>query len=166
MYRVCIAVVDATRARLFSFEREAVAGGMRDQLSEISDLVNLARRRRPSELFSDTRPGTHRTGRLQYAFDDHRDAHIDELDAEFARSVIAELDRLLQATRAHRLILCASPNMLGDLRDAADTLRRDHLIIDEHPRDLVKLTTPKIRDQLAAYGLLPAPLPRPIAPRP
>lgn len=161
MFRACIAIVDATRARLFTFEREATVTGLRDELTEVIDLVNPARRRRPSELFSDTRPGTNRTGRLRYTFDDHRDAHIEQLDAEFARNVIAEIRRLVQIPRTDRLVLCASPNMLGELRDAADALRRDRLIIDELPRDLVKLTTPQIRDHLADYGLLPHRSPRP-----
>jgi len=161
MYRECIAIVDATRARLFTFEREATVAGLRDELTEVADLVNPARRRRPSELFSDTRPGMSRTGRLRFAFDDHRDAHLEQLDAEFARDVIVEVGRLLQNPRTERLVLCASPNMLGELRDAADALPRDRLIIDELPRDLVKLTTPQIRDQLADYGLLPRRSPRP-----
>jgi hypothetical protein len=85
MYRTCIAVVDATRARLFTLERTSDAEGLHEELSERRDLVNIARHRRASELFSDTRPGTVRTGGLQYAVDDHRDAHVDKLDADFSR---------------------------------------------------------------------------------
>jgi protein required for attachment to host cells len=165
LHHACIAIVDATRARLFTFEREATVTGLRDELTEVTDLVNPARRLRPSELFSETRPGTNRTGRLRYAFDDHRDAHLDQLDAEFARNVIAEIGRLLQTPRTDRLVLCASPSMLGELRDAADTLRRDRLVIDELPRDLVKLTPPQIRDHLADYGLLSRRPPRPVIAR-
>ena len=162
MYRACIAVVDASRARLFTFRRAAEAEGIHEELSEQQDLVNLARRQRPSELFSDT-PGSNRTGGLRYAFDDHRDAHLDELDVEFARYVTTELGALLRTTAPQRLIVCASPRMLGHLREVGGELRRDRsLAIDEVPRDLVKLTTFELRDRLASYGLLPPQPSRPV----
>jgi len=161
MYRACIAVVDASRARLFTYERSSEAEGVSEEMTEQRDLVNPARRLRPSQLFSDTRPGSSRTGNLQYGLDDHRDAHIDELDAEFARTVIGEIAALLRSSRPERLILCASPHMLGELRKASTTLTHDPLVIDEVPRDLVKLTPPELRDQLTSYGLLPAPPARP-----
>lgn len=162
MRRTYVAIVDATRARLFTYQREAVADGVREDFVEVSDLVNPARHQRPSELFSDTRPGSSRTGNLQYTFDDHRAAHIAEIDAAFARSIVADLARLLKATPADRLILCASPNMLSELREALEPLRLDRSIVDERAVDLTKLTEAQIRDHLAAYELLPARPPRPM----
>jgi hypothetical protein len=79
MYRVCIALVDATRARLFTFECAMEGADTREELVERTDFVNPQRRRRPSELFSDTRPGSSRTGQLQYAVDDRRDHHVSQL---------------------------------------------------------------------------------------
>ncbi|HEU4730175.1 MAG TPA: host attachment protein [Kofleriaceae bacterium] len=159
MYRVCIAIVDAARARLFQFERTADPGGLHDQLTELRDLVDPARRQRPSELFSDSGPSADHSGQHGFAFDDHRDEHLAHLDADFARSIVAELAQL--AVDADRLIVCASPRMLGQLRDSIGTLQRPDLVIDEVPRDLVKLTPAQLREQLATYGLLPTPLPRP-----
>src|SRR4051794_11979702 len=78
MYRACIAVVDATRARLFIFERTTEPEAMRESLREHTDLVNPARRH-PGELFADSRPGSSRIGGLPSTFDDHRGAHIDNL---------------------------------------------------------------------------------------
>jgi protein required for attachment to host cells len=155
MYTACIAVVDASRARLFTYERSSEVEGVSEELKEQRDLVNPARRLRPSELFSDSRPGSSRTGGLQYGLDDHRDAHVDELDAEFARAVTGELDELLRSSGAKRLVICASPNMLGELRKASAKSTRAPLTIDEIPRDLVKLTPPQLREQLASYGFLP-----------
>jgi protein required for attachment to host cells len=157
MYRTCIAVVDASRARLFTLNRTSDVEGVHEELLERSDLVNLARRQRPSDLFSDTRPGTNRTGDLSYSFDDHRDAHVRELDADFSRRVIAELLELIRSEGTQRLILCASPRMLGELRAAGPELHRGALVIEEIPRDLVKLTPAQLRDHLESYGLLPAP---------
>jgi protein required for attachment to host cells len=156
MYRACIAVVDASRARLFTYERATDAEGLSERLTEERDLVNPARRLRPVDLFSDSRPGTGRTGDLQYRLDDHRDAHIEQLDAEFSRAIVDQLVELLRSNHAQRLILCASPNMLGELRGVGVDLRRGDLAIDEVARDLVKLTPVQLRDRLTDYGLLPA----------
>ena len=143
MNRTCIAIVDASRARLFTFDRTQGGSGIHEQLVEQRDLADAARR----------------TGGLPFGFGDHRDAHTDRLDTPFPRAVVAEIERLLRSSGARRLILCASPRMLGELRAAGNGLRREDLLIDELPRDLVKLTVPQIRDRLGSYSLLP-PLPR------
>jgi protein required for attachment to host cells len=161
MYRACIAVVDATRARLFSFERTSDASGVHEQLIERVDLVNPARRRRPSELFSDSRPGSSRTGGHQFAFDDHRDAHIDRLDEEFAGAASTEIRRIIRESGVNRLIVCASPRMLGALR--VSELQRDCITLDELPRDLVRLTTSELREALTDHRLLPPAPPRRLA---
>jgi protein required for attachment to host cells len=153
MYRACIALVDASRARLFTFERTAEAEGLKDELIEQRDFVNPARRRRPSQLFSDTRPALGRTGTLQYGTDDHRDAHVEAFDIEFSRLIAGELAALVKSARADRVIICASPRMLGELREASKLPR--NVVVDEVPRDLVKLTVPRLREQLVSYGLLP-----------
>jgi protein required for attachment to host cells len=158
MNRTCIAIVDASRARLFTFDRTQGGSGIHEQLVEQRDLVDPARPQRPSEQLSDTPPGSSHTAGLQDSFNDHR-AHADRLDAAFARAVVAEIEGLLRSSGARRLILCASPRMLGELRAAGNGLRREGLVIDELPRDLVKLTVPKIRERLGSYSLLP-PLPR------
>ncbi|HEY5950112.1 MAG TPA: host attachment protein [Kofleriaceae bacterium] len=158
-------MVDASRARLFTYERSSEAEGLSEHLVEQRDLVNPARRLRAGELFSESRPGSSRTGGLQYTLDDHREAHIDALDAEFARLIISEVLTLLRTTKAQRLIVCASPRMLGDLRDAGHELTRSSIVTDEIPRDLCKLTAPQLRDQLASYGVLPPKPARPTQPQ-
>jgi protein required for attachment to host cells len=159
MYRACIAIVDATRARVFSFDQDSDPGGTREKLIEVLDLVHPERRRRPSDLFSDTRPGSGRTGPRQFAFDDHREAHLEQLDAEFARDIVKAIASIMTRLRLSRLIVCAGPRMLGELRAAG--LARPGLLVEELARELAKLTAAELRDQLAAYGLLP---PRPSRP--
>ena len=154
MHRTCIAVVDATRARLFTLDRSDDSGALRETLAERTDLVNPIRRQTPAQIFSDSRPGTSRIGGRQYAFDDHRDAHIDSLDAGFARAITAAIREALDDTGAERLILCASPRMLGALRLL--DLGHANVAIDELPRDYVKLTPTQIREVLGKQGLLPA----------
>jgi protein required for attachment to host cells len=156
MYRVCIALVDATRARLFTFERAAEGPDTREQLVERTDFVNPQRRRRPSEVFSDTRPGAGHTGGLQYGFDDHRDDHVAEVDDKFARMAMAALRELIDELPTQRLVICAAPRMLGRLRAAAPGLLPGDIVIDELPRDLVKLSPGEVRAELASRALLPA----------
>jgi protein required for attachment to host cells len=156
MYRVTIALVDAARARLFQFVRSSDPEGLRDQLTEVNDLVDPTRRLRPSEVFSDTGANTNHVNRHMFAFDDHRDDHMARFDTEFVRSIAGEIERLIAG--ADRLIICASPRMLGRLRDLIK--ERPGLRIDELPRNLSKLTPSQLRDQLASYGLLPPPAPR------
>jgi protein required for attachment to host cells len=155
MYRVCIALVDATRARLFTFERATEGEDTREQLVERTDFVNPQRRRRPSEVFSDTRPDSSRTGHLPYAFDDHRDHHISQLDDKFARMTMAGLRELIDEQPTRRVVICASPRMLGRLRAAAPGLLPSDIALDELPRDLVKLSPGDVRAELASRELLP-----------
>lgn len=153
MYQTSVAVVDASRARLFSYKRISGPEGLKEDFVEEQDFVNPARRLRPSELSSETRPGLSRTGNLQYAFDDHREAHIEALDAEFSRLVMEALTQQVRSSQARRLILCASPRILGQLRAAG--LPRD-VEVDELARDYVKLTASQLREHLESHGLLPA----------
>jgi protein required for attachment to host cells len=151
MYKALIAVVDASRARLFTFVRVDIE----EQLSERADLINPARRQRPSDLFSDSRPGSSRVGSRGFAFDDHRGDHLDHYDHAFAAAVVAELGRMADED-VRRIVLCASPNMLGVLRKLTPALERQGRAIDELPRDLTKLSASELRERLASYGLLPA----------
>lgn len=142
MKRACVAIVDATRARLYTYEQ----GGEdpAHELREVVDLVNPARRQRPSELFSDG-----------HAFDDHRDAHIENYDVQFARDVVIAIDRVARDGAFEHVILVASPKMLGELRKVDDVLHREGMVMDEIPRDLAKLTSPQLHDHLAQLKLLP-----------
>jgi protein required for attachment to host cells len=139
MQKTCIAVVDASRARLFTYERSMERDSISERMTEQRDLINPSRRLVGVEQF-----------------EGHRDAQIEELDHEFARTVVSELVHLLRSAAAKRVILCASSEMLTDLREAGHELSRD-LPIDEVPRDLVELTTNELRDELTDYGVLPAP---------
>lgn len=125
-------------------------------MREECDLVDPARRQRASELFSDGSGGNH-SGRHGYAFDDHRQHHLDRLDAAFAKQIAAEAERVTRDQGFQTLIVVASSRMLGALRDALASLPRT-VTITELERDYTRLTTAELRDHLAALELLP---PRP-----
>lgn len=153
--RTCIMIADAARARLFVHERETSADGARDELAERAVLENPARRLTMDELFSDTRTGSDRAGGRHFGFQDHRDAHIANIDDVFARAVSEQLDNLAATCRAQRVVLCASPHMLGLIRRHLGRLGGAKC--DELAKDLVKLSPTELRAQLAAYGVLPKP---------
>jgi protein required for attachment to host cells len=154
MNAICIAIVDASRARLFTFQRSSTPTGVDENFVEERDLINPDRRR-TNDLFSSTRPGVARAGGLQFGLDDHRNEHVDKLDSDFARLVMRQLSELAATRHSQKLILCASPRMLGQLRDL-----QPHFLsgveVEDISRDLVKLTPSQLREQLVDYGLLPA----------
>jgi protein required for attachment to host cells len=135
MKRACIAIVDAARARIYTYDqatdggRSAPAGA----LHEAIDLVNPGRR-----------------GHDAY---DHNDAHTDELDRRFARHVVAEIDRIAREQAYDRVLLVASPAMLGELR-GVDRGLRPELQVEYVARDLTRLTSPQIHDHLAQLRLV------------
>ena len=132
MKRACIAVVDAVRARLYTYQDESG-----QQLAEVADLVNPGRRLRG------------------YPLDEPRDAQVDEMDLQFARDIVAEIDKIVHTGAFGHVIVVASPRMLGDLRKVDGVLHRPDLILDELPRDLAKLTSPQLHDKLAELKLIP-----------
>jgi protein required for attachment to host cells len=150
MKRACIAVVDAARARLYTYEQDTEASA--NELREVIDLANGARRLRPYDLFADS---GHGPGTPGHSFDDHRSAHVEDMDEKFAKDVVAEIDRIMREGAFEHVIVAASPNMLGDLRKCDSVLHRDGVIVDEIPSDLAKLTAPQLHDHLAQLKLLP-----------
>jgi protein required for attachment to host cells len=153
MKRACIAIVDAARARIYTYdqttdgERSAPAGALHEEI----DLVNAGRR--GHDLYSTTKPGIKRNAPGSGTTDDHRDAHTDELDRRFARHVISEIDRISREHAHDRVLLVASPAMLGELR-GVDRALRPELQVEYVARDLARLTSPQIHDHLAQLRLV------------
>ncbi len=156
MMRTCLLVADAARARIYTYEQLQEPDGPHEEMLEECDLLDSARRQRPSELFSDG-AGSNHVGHRGYAFDDHRQGHIDRLDTDFAKQIAGEVERIMRDQGFRTLVLIASSRMLGDLRDSFATLGRT-VTIQELERDFTKLTTAELRDRLAELELLP---PRP-----
>jgi protein required for attachment to host cells len=154
MKRICLVVADAARARIYTYQQLLEPDGPHDELREERDLIDSARRKRASELFSNG-SGTNHTGHHGYAFDDHREAHLANLDAAFAHEISDEIARITRDQGYRDVLVVASARMLGALRTKLEPLRRT-LTITELERDYTKLTTAQLRDQLSALELLPA----------
>jgi protein required for attachment to host cells len=158
MKRVCIASIDAARARLFTYQEDARPG---QEMREIRDLANPGRRLRDHEMFSESRPALKASGQRGPdvsggpGSDDHRDNHIAVMDAKFAKEIVDEIDKLVRAEGVGHLILIAAPKMLGELRKANGMLKRNGLAVDEIPRDLANLDAPQLHDHLASLNMIP-----------
>lgn len=160
MKRACIAIVDAARARVYTYEEDSTPG---QELREVLDLVNPGRRLKAGDMFSESRPalansgGARRAGQGEpaTAYDDHRGAHIDEMDNKFAKQVVDELDRIIREGKLGHLVLIAPPKMLGTLRKNNGVLHREGLALDEITQDLTNLGPAHLHDRLASLNLIP-----------
>lgn len=163
MTRACIVTVDATRARIFLYNDHAKPGF---EIVEYKDLGNPGRRLKAGELFSESRPGLAQpggrgirgrgaTGEPGATFDDHRDAHLDDMDTKFAKRVLETVETVLSDKNLGRLVVCAAPKMLGTLRSAGNVLERTEIEIEQVTSNLSMLTEAALHDHLAQLGLIP-----------
>lgn len=154
MKQGCIAIIDATRARIYTYHENSDGDGAPSTgaLHEVLDLVNPGRR--GHDLFSTTKSGGKRAAPGAGTTDDHRDAHFAELDRRFTRQVVEHLDRLTREQGYRHVLVVASPAMLGELRVADGALDRPELTREYVARDLAQRTSPQIHDHLAQLRLI------------
>ena len=145
MHSICIAVVDAAHARLFTLERSTDEYGIHEAMIERTDLVN------PSRHHHDHHPA-------------HRERHLDGVDLAFARSVNAAIRELIDEHHITQAIVCAAPRMLGKLRSTNPGLIPSETELRELSLNLVDMTPHQLRISLAAHALLPAAPERPVHP--
>jgi len=155
MYRVCIALVDATRARLFTFDRAADEAGLREQLVEHTELA-AAKSPRPNPPLA-APGGVLQAGPLHDLFDDHHGPRAAARDAALARTTLAALREVIDHAAPQRVIICASPRMLGTLRASSAGILPDGLPVEELARDLMRVSPSELRNVLVSHGLLPPP---------
>jgi protein required for attachment to host cells len=153
MKRICLVVADATRARILTYQRLVEPDGPHEQLQEHADLIDPARRQRPTELFSDGSGGNH-VGPRATALDDHREAHLAELDAVFAKEIAAATTKLVHDHGYPQLVVCASSRMIGPLRATLEPLKRTVAITD-FQRDYTRLPVAELRERLVELAVLP-----------
>jgi protein required for attachment to host cells len=151
MKRACIAIVDAARARLYTYQHDDDS----QQFVEELDLVSAGRRAKGRDLFSDAAARAQPTGGAYHgSVDDHRDAFRDEMDSKFAAHVAHEVERLANERRLGHVIFVTPPRMLGVVRPHLEVLRKHGLLVDELARDLSQLTTPQLQDHLAHLDMI------------
>lgn len=147
MRRSVVAIIDAAHARLYLYQH------LDDEpplMQEVQDLVNPGRQ--AHGMFAT--PQSRAIGIGHGSVDDHREDHVAELEARFAKTVIAEVDRIARERACGRAIIVASPGMLAPVRAAYRPLERRGLEIVEIGQDLAWLTSPQLHDRLAALRLI------------
>lgn len=155
MKRACIAIVAAAHARIYTYdpaESNGVHAASARTLHEEVDLLNPGRR--GHDLFSTTKPGIKRMAPGGGSTDDHRDAHFDQLERNFARQIVEEVDRIARQRGFTRIILVTPPKMLGELRKVDGALQRPEMTVEYVERDLARLTSSQIHDHLAELRMI------------
>lgn len=153
-----VVVVDSGRSRVYALEPQVAQGVTKiPPLREVAALVNPARRSRDTEMFSDSRPGLRQGagGGTAHGVDDRRDSHKEELDRRFASDVVDKVLEVMRDLGAQKIILAASPNMLGFLRTRTGKWSESGHDVSELGRDLTQLSPAQLHDRLANEELIP-----------
>lgn len=150
MQRVCIAIVDAARARIYSFQDVDDS----QQLVEELDLVSAGRRAKDSEMFTESSPGSRGSFGVRGGVDDHRDAQRDEMDSKFAAHVSREVERVAKERGLGHVIFVTAARMLGVVRPHLEVMRKHGFVVDELERDLSQLSAPQVQDHLAQLDMI------------
>jgi protein required for attachment to host cells len=135
----CVVVADASRARVLVLEPDRETGN-----AAASELVEVAEITNP-------RVRVRSTAGLSY---DRRD-----IERHFAAEIAEEAAAVWRCYAPCELIVAASPAMLAALRPAIRARTGGPIApsgVHELVRDLVKLSGPRLRDELAGAGLVPA----------
>jgi len=141
----CVVVADASRARVLVLEPET-GDAPASELVEVAEITNPLVRARSA------------AGRSH----EIRHAIRHEIERHFAAEIAAEAAAVWACYPPCELILAAGPVMLAALRPAIRARTGgasrgiDPSGIHELARDLVKLSGPRLRDELAGAGLVPA----------
>ncbi len=148
----CIVVANGARARIYALEHPAqpeFESG--PDLVEVQTLASPEHAARDRAVYTDQITGRNRrptTGGHDY--DEHRDAHDDEVEKRFARD-IAEAMRV-QGTRHN--VLCADSRMLGFMREALAAAGGPD--VAEVAHDYTSLSARDLQARLAEARLVPA----------
>ncbi len=153
-----ILTADAARARMFVLRTtEGDGAPTLAPLVEVAQTTSPEQRARDNELLSDTRPGLRREGPHgpRHGVSDHREGHREDAERRFAAQLVDEAEQIWRANNATRVMIIASPAMLGALRAAMKSSHPRPWTVSELARDLTRLTAPALHDVLAGDGVLP-----------
>jgi protein required for attachment to host cells len=152
MKRACIAIIDAVRARIYTYDAGERTDDADQALREEVDLINPGRR--GHDLFSTSKSGPKHPAPGSGTTDDHRDGHFAELEHRFACQVVDDVKRIAGERGLDQVLLVATPKMLGVLRSVDAPLRAPGQTLQYVERDLAQLTSPQIHDHLAQLQLI------------
>lgn len=151
MTNTLVIVANCAHARLFTLKQPEVPEmESGPKLEEIGDLINPEGQIEGKALWENNKSGRNRSGSNAHGYDDHRYKHEGEITRRFAVEIF---DAIKQHPDKTRIILVAGAQMLPHLRrEAVSHPNRD---IEEHHKDLIKLSAVDIHTHLADAGLIP-----------
>lgn len=153
-----VAVVDHSRARLFTFEDSDFPEQSPPALIEQKDFTNEASRQMGQDLWSNSQSGHNRSAVSHtYGYDDHRQNHLREFERRFASEVTGQLQQMQTTCEPTKLVLVAEPQILGILRETIQSCPLRSLRCEELAKDISKLSVSQIHQYLADKALLPPP---------
>jgi protein required for attachment to host cells len=151
-----IAVIDGSKARIFSVEveEEVVGRPRRSKLIEIEDLVQPGHRAKAKDQFSESRPGLRSGGNGSggHGVDDHRDANKANADRKFIAEVFTSISKRASEHNHRRLIVAAGPEVLGVAR--SEKHRLGNIEVVELAKHLTGLSPHEIHTKLTDSGLI------------
>lgn len=159
MNKSLIAVIDGTKARLFTIKYpdfpEYQSG---PDLIERECLTSTAKELQGKDLWSNTKTGSnHGSGTKGHNYDDHRDNHLQEFERNFAKEIAQHVIELMSKEDLRQLILVAEPQILGLLRNVLQvSFTKKNIEVEEIAKDLCKYKPQKIHEYLAELNLIPA----------
>lgn len=152
--KTCIVVADRARARFFVTEPppEHRPDDPR-RLVERFSVVDSDGQLPGKELFSNMRSGTTQSAGGRDEFDDHRDAHRQELQRRFARRVGEAAVEFVDVEIPVRVVLAIEPQLLGVLRpEIAGRIPEDMSLV-EVAADLSRQAPEQIERVLERHGV-------------
>lgn len=155
MLQSVVAVIDGTKARLFTLEPAEIPQYQSGpNLIEREYLTN--QERQGKALWAETKTGRNRGSSGQaHNYDDHRDNHLEEFERSFAKEIVSKINDLMQSSQSQQLILVAEPHILGLLRESLSPHLPKGLKLQELAKDLCKLKPAELHEYLAQRELLP-----------
>jgi protein required for attachment to host cells len=164
MNQSVVAVIDGTKARLFTLEAsEFPEYESSPNLVEQECLTSATREMQGKDLWNSTKTGRNRGSAGQaHGYDDHRENHISEFERSFAKEIASKTAALAQSHQAQQVLVVAEPQILGLLREVFSSQIPKQLKVTELAKDLCNLKTLELHEYLAHRDLLPA---RKVAPR-
>ena len=158
MGEYCIATVSEAQAKFYCLEPveypELESG---PRLCEMGDISNPEKRMPDREIYTDTKTGRGRAPGKgpAHGYDDHRERRGEEASRRFSKEVLEKIRELALKRDTKKVILAAPPKMLGMLRQDVHLLTREGIEVQEHSKDLTKLSPREIHEHLAKEGLIP-----------
>lgn len=159
MNKYLILATDGARARFFRLQETdtpEVEGG--PDLVETQAQINPELELHGGNIFSATKSGSYRSpgNGKTHAYDDHRSSHFKEAQKRFAHKIAEDLTKEAEKPGTKEIVIIAPPPMLGDLRPSLKELKNKDFTLHEVRKDMAKMDTTKLHNNLANDGIIPA----------